>query len=257
MLEFDCRCAGLGPQFQTSRAALEMHCYNFKNHCVRQWFRIHFFHRKRSIMFLNSWTYIQHVLGGSGQASAVSVYCISTVFEIIISFHYVIMVSNPMSSRTLSVTLNYLSGIIIVLDVHRVWSACTQIMPQVGIDGFRAQLLLYIWYKGTNGYFKQLHCEEGSSPLIQRESRTPSVSFIKSWFALMRQALSATRRHIILCFIWLCISFLADENWVQNTIYTREDSNVSHFHYSAPSLVLIAHHYRLSIHNWTPLLLKL
>lgn len=66
-------------------------------------------------------------------------------------FHFINVVSNEISSKTMSVRIKYRPGNIIGLVVHRVCSAWTTLMVLVGTKALSVQLLPLLCYNDEQG----------------------------------------------------------------------------------------------------------
>lgn len=181
-------------------------------------------------MFLNTGSYIRRVLGGTERAIPPNLDRIKTVFETLMWFYCVNLVTNAIEGKKLYVNLNYRSGNIIGLVVHRTCSTWTQLMQHVGNETLSVQILPYMRYKDKRGCYESLRSEDGFSAFCQRESLKPSVSTIRSGAGVDETASGCNpETDHAMNFLAFALLLKLKQIVCNNYMYTLQDEHVLNF----------------------------
>ena len=170
--------------YQTFQAGLALHTYAIRDRRVEEAFKITFLNRQCSLSFLNAGGFIQRVLRPADNRGRREPILAPTrkpsVFEILLWFHCINMVSDMFDKRQVTLKVHYSTGNLIGYVVHRVCLAWGKLVGRIGQGGLSTHLLPYLWYNDKTGCFECLPREDGFSSTSQLQSLVPSVRPIKS-----------------------------------------------------------------------------
>ena len=164
---------------QTFRAALAIHSYASKDERVAQVFRNTFVCRNCSVRYLNAGAFIQTVLGGNVKDGPLVIIDKPTIFEVLVWFHCINMVTTAVQEKTLTLAADYRNGNIIGYVVRSICSAWDLLLKNISDESLSTHLLPYIRYNDNTGCFQLVSREDGFAPLSQKQSFIPSIRPMK------------------------------------------------------------------------------
>lgn len=218
--------------FQTFRAALAIYSYASKDQRIFQVFRNTFISRNCSIRFLNAGSFIQTVLGGSVKDSPLVIGEKPTIFEVLVWFHCINMVTTAVQEKKIALPADYRNGNIIGYIVRSICSAWDALLKNVSDQPLSAQMLPYLWYNGSTGCFELVSKPKEFAPLSQKTSFYPPIrpmkgggSEVDETAAGRNEAEDYAMRHVVYSFLYKLKRIVLDSQ-----IYTfKNDQEVAKY----------------------------